>query len=191
MRKINRPACPNSLALTKNYKHPENKTVLVNASFGKCMYCEEMILSSQFGDVEHIKPKSKFQDLAFNWDNLGWACSKCNSAKADKYYENNAFIDPYNEDPEDYIIAIGAFLAQKKGSERGELTISEISLNRNELVEKRYEKIKKIEKAINSCFRTKDEKLKNNALEELKGEANEDKEYSLCIKHMLKSHEII
>lgn len=108
-----------------------------------------------------------------------------------KYDEETPFINPYDEDPENHIIAIGALLTQKRGSERGELTISTINLNRNGLTEKRYEKIQKIEKTINSCFRSNNEKLKNNALEELKKEANEDKEYSLCVKYLLKSHEIL
>jgi len=191
MRKINRPQCPNPTALTTNYKHPDNKSALVEASFDKCMYCEEKILSSQFGDVEHIKPKSKFPALEFNWDNLGVVCSKCNNAKSDNYDEKTPFINPYNDNPEDHIIATGTLLAQKKGSERGELTISTITLNRTELIEKRYEKIQKIEKTINACFRSNNETLKNNALEDLKKEANEDKEYSLCVKYLLKCHEIL
>ena len=154
------------------------------------MYCEEKILSSQFGDIEHIKPKSKFQELEFEWNNLGLVCSKCNSAKHDKYDEETPFINPYDEDPESNIVAAGATLWAKQGSERGELTISEITLNRNELIEKRYEKIKTIKKAINECFRTKNKNLTKNALEELKKESDGDKEYSLCVKHFLKAHDI-
>ncbi|MEF3691537.1 MAG: HNH endonuclease [Candidatus Moraniibacteriota bacterium] len=191
MRKINRPPCPNPTALATRYNHPDNKPLLGAASFGKCMYCEEKILSSQFGDIEHIKPKSRFPKLEFEWNNLGLVCSKCNNAKSNKYDEETPFIDPYTEDPEDYILAAGTFLVNKRGSERGELTISEITLNRPDLVEKRHEKIQRIGKTIDSCFRTKNETLKNNALEELKKEATEDKEYSLCVKYLLKSHEIL
>ncbi len=191
MRKLNRPTCPNPAALATNYKHPDNKSALVKASFEKCMYCEEKILSSQFGDVEHIKPKSRFKNLEFDWKNLGLICSKCNNAKSDKYDEQTPFINPYDEDPEDYIIATGTLLAQRRGSERGELTISEIELNRGGLIEKRYEKIKNIGKTIDKCFRTQNETLKKNALEDLKKEASEDKEYSLCVKYLLKSHRIL
>ncbi len=191
MRKIIRPTCPEPMALATNYKHPRNKQVLVDASFGKCMYCEEKILSSQFGDIEHIKPKSKFHELEFDWDNLGLVCSKCNNAKSDKYDEVTPFVNPYNEDPEEHIVAVGSLLTQKRGSERGELTISEIQLNRNELIEKRFERIKRIERTINSCFRTTNETLKSNALEELKKESNEDREFSLCVKFILMAHSIL
>ena len=191
MIKINRPKCPNEIALAKNYKHPDNKSVIAEAGFNKCMYCEEKILSSQFGDIEHIKPKAKFKELEFTWDNLGLVCSKCNNAKSDNYDEENPFINPYSEDPEEHIVVFGATLHSKRGSERGEMTISQIDLNRAGLVEKRYEKINMLDKAIKACFRTKSETLKNNALEELKKEADQDKEYSLSAKFLLKSHQIL
>lgn len=191
MRGINRPACPNPTALATNYKHPDNKIALIAASSGKCMYCEEKILSSQFGDVEHIKPKSRFPELEFEWSNLGFVCSKCNNEKSNKYYEEAPFIDPYSENPEDHIIAIWSLLAHKKGSERGEITISEIMLNRSSLVEKRYEKLSKIQKTIDACYRTSAQTIRDTHLEALKEDASEDKEYSLCVKYLLKGHGII
>ncbi|MFC1644525.1 HNH endonuclease [Patescibacteria group bacterium] len=191
MIKIDRPRCPNTRALSKDYKNPKNKSVLVGASFGKCMYCESMISHTYPGDIEHIKPKINFPALEYSWDNLGVACWKCNNKKRDKFDNNTPYINPYEEDPGGHIIALGSMLKQKRGSERGELTILDIDLNRLELVEKRQEKLDVINKLINECFRSSNSTLKNNALDDLKKEAWYDKEYSLCVKYLLKINDII
>ena len=191
MRQIKRPNCPNLKALTSDFKYPENKKVLADASFGKCMYCESKIMHVYFGDIEHMKPKEKSPTLKFEWTYLGFACAKCNSAKGDKYDNATPYINPYEEDPEDFVLALGAFLKNKQGSERGDLTIKDIELNRPELLEKRQTTIESIEKAINACMRTKNKSLKEVALEALIPECNKDKEYSLFIKTLFQLHELI
>lgn len=188
MRKLQRPTCPNPSALKTDYKHPENKKVLIGASFGKCVYCESIVTHVYYGDVEHIRPKSKYPQLEFDWSNLGFVCAKCNGAKSDKFNEDTPYINPYEEDPEEHLLAFGAQLMQKGGSERGELTIKDICLNRLALVEKRQTRIEDIEKAINACMRTANTSLKNTALKALKSEADIDKEYSLFIKTLLHLH---
>jgi uncharacterized protein (TIGR02646 family) len=55
----------------------------------RCMYCE----NSEAWDVEHVKPKSKYPEDAFNWDNFLLACSTCNTRfKGSKYHVG--FLDP-------------------------------------------------------------------------------------------------
>ena len=86
MIQLAKPVCPNMAALVGgNYKHPDNKRVLEEVSFGKCIYCEAKVTDVYYGDVEHIKPKLKFPELEFDWDNLGFVCAKCNGEKHDKY----------------------------------------------------------------------------------------------------------
>lgn len=190
MIKISRPICPNPNALVSNYKHPDNKKVLIDASHGKCMYCESFVTHIDYGDVEHIKPKSKFPELEFNWENLGFVCGKCNNCKLQKYDEETPYINPYEEDPEEHIIALGSILRHKNGSERGQLSIIDIDLNRIELVEKRQEKLDEISKVIDQCYRTKNDNLRNIALKELTKESNDDKEYSFIVKTLFKLQEI-
>ncbi len=86
----------------------------------------------EFGEIEHIKPKAKgkYPHLAYDWENLGFACPKCNNAKADEYNEKCIFIDPYSENPALHIFAAHTILFPKFGSERGEFTILKIGLNR-------------------------------------------------------------
>lgn len=194
MIKINRPICPNPQSLSRgNYKHPDNKEALRSASFDKCIYCESKISHIYYADVEHIKPKEKFPQLKFSWENLGFVCAKCNGIKKDKFYQETPFINPYEDDPNDHVMFFGAFIKHKRGSERGEITIDEskgIGLNRDELLERRYEKIKLIEKTVDRCFRTSNQQLKESALGELKNEKHQSNEYSLCVEYTLKVHDL-
>ena len=184
MIKINRPKCPNPDALKGDYKNPENKSALVEAAFGKCMYCESKISHAQYGDVEHIRPASKFFHLKFEWDNLGYACTICNNNKSDKYDETNAILNPYEDDPAQYIIAMGAFVVSTNVTSRGAITIERktgVDLNRVALVERRKDAIARIEKIIKLDLH------KNNTgvLSMLCDEMRDDKEFSMTIKSLL------
>lgn len=190
MIRIKRPRCPRPEALSgSNYKHRDNKDELRKASFDKCMYCESKISHIDYADIEHIKPKAddKYTELKYDWNNLGYSCRRCNTAKGEKYSEETPYINPYEEDPEDFIYSSGAFLFPKMGNERGDLTINDIELNRLGLIERRQERIKGITKSISACFRTNNVTLRGDALEALKMEALPDKEYSLVIKTLLRN----
>ena len=194
MIKIARPSCPNHVALANgNYKAPLNKEALKSASFGKCMYCESKIPHIDHAHVEHIKPKAtgKFPHLKFVWENLGYCCAKCNGSKSDKYDASTPYINPYDENPEDHLVFLGWLIYSKRGSERGDLTIFDISLNRPELVERRKERIEKILAAINGCFRTKNQHLRDAAIKSLIQESEPNKEYSFAVKSVLKLQSII
>ena len=75
-----------------------------------CPYCE-MILSFEDSDlkedkkchIEHIKPKSKFGNLTFDYRNFLTSCSDkntCGQSKGNKW--DNLFINPVVENPEKY-----------------------------------------------------------------------------------------
>jgi len=191
MIKITRPECPHPAALVQgNYKHSLNKQALKEAGADKCMYCESKISHIDFAHIEHFKPKAqdKFPDLEFEWTNLGYACPKCNNNKSDKFHSNAPYIDPYSEEPSEYFLAHGTWLFVKNGCERADLSIRDIGLNRPELLEKRLQKITEMQNAISACFRTNNEALKEMALEELRKEAQPDKEYSLFVEALIVAH---
>lgn len=181
MRRLHRPACPNPAALQTNYKHPENKQALQNASHGKCMYCESQVAHIAFGDVEHFRPKAagKYPHLEFEWTNLGYCCTRCNNRKKDQFDETCPLIDPYAEDPSQHLIAFGSIVRHKAGSERGAITIKTVDLNRAELIERREVRISEIQKAIDACYRTKSVAVRNDLLAELAREADPNKEFSM------------
>ncbi|MDR0909365.1 MAG: HNH endonuclease [Spirochaetaceae bacterium] len=181
-----RPACPNPEALAKgNYKHPQNKDALRKSTSGKCMYCESKIDHNSFAHVEHIKPKAKYPELEFVWDNLGYSCERCNNYKGDIYDEALPFINPYDEEPEGHIIFIGALAFCKQGSERGEFTIKALQLNRADLIEDRQERLNAISAFITAAFRSQNASLRTQALVEIKKEAEKDREYSRAVASLL------
>lgn len=191
MIKITRPECPYPVALERgDYKHPINKQALKMANSDKCMYCESKISHIDFAHIEHYKPKAqnKSPELEFEWTNLGYACPKCNNNKSDKFHYDTPYIDPYLDDPSEHFLACGAWLFVKHGSERSDLTIRDIGLNRPELLEKRLEKITKIQSAITACFRTTNLALRDMALQELRQEAAPDKEFSLFVEALIVAH---
>jgi uncharacterized protein (TIGR02646 family) len=189
-----RPVCPNPGALAAgNYKHPANKEALRNSTSGKCMYCESKIEHNSFAHVEHIKPKAddKFPELEFVWDNLGYSCERCNNVKGEKYDNNTPFINPYVDNPEDHFIFLGFLIYAKQGSERGDYTKDELELNRIGLIERRKERIDKLNEMIKAAFRTSNETLRNQTIEKVKKEAEYDKEYSAAVKSVLIAHGIL
>lgn len=181
MRRLHRPECPNTTALRNNYKHPDNKLALQQASHGKCMYCESYISNVYFGDVEHIRPKAqgKYPELEFTWTNHGFCCARCNNAKSDEFEEDCPLIDPYSEDPNVHILAFGSILKHKRGSERGAITINTIDLNRVELVERRAIRINQLQNAIDACYRTSSAVVRDTLLIALNDESAADKEFSM------------
>jgi len=193
MIKLTRPPCPEPRHLALwNYKHPINKAALSASTFGKCMYCESRVCHIDYGDVEHYKPKAvgKYPNLEFEWSNLGYACGKCNSNKSDKFDESCPYINPYEDNPGDYITFLGWFAIHKKGSERGQLTVYDIKLNRPGLIEKRKVRIEAITSAIDACFRTKNESIRERALALIRDECDNDKEFSLAVKMAVVAHGI-
>ena len=187
-----RPECPNPAALTKgDYADTINKEALRKSTSGKCMYCESKIDHISYANVEHIKPKSKFSELEFVWENLGYCCQFCNTNKGNKYDEDTPFIDPYSENPENYLVFFGYFVYPKQGSERGEYSIKELKLNRAGLIERRKERVDKFDIMIKAAYRTSNKSLHNQAIAELKAEAEKDKEYSAMVKNILLAQGIL
>lgn len=190
MRRLHRPPCPNPDALRTNYKHPDNKRALQDASHGKCMYCESQVSHVYFGDVEHIKPKAadKHPELEFEWTNLGYCCARCNNAKNDQYDDDCPLVDPYSEDPGEHLIAFGTSVMHKRGSERGEITIRFTDLNRADLIERRAIMIKSLQDAVDKCYRTKSLAVRDLLLQTLGSQAAADKEFSMFAAAFLAAH---
>jgi uncharacterized protein (TIGR02646 family) len=191
MIKINRPSCPNLGALSnRNYKHPDNKEALKYASHDKCVYCESKVTNVYHGDIEHLKPKAKYPELTFNWDNLGFICAICNGNKSDIFDETFPFVNPYEDNPEDFLFALGSFIFHKGGDKRGEITVKTIKLNRPELTAKRLETIEKLKTLIDRYAIEDNSILKEILLDQIKIECQENKEYSLCALSLIKAENI-
>lgn len=151
------------------------------------MYCESKISHVYYGDIEHIRPKSIYPHLEFKWENLGYICAKCNGEKSNKFDEECCFINPYEEDPSEFITALGETLWHFKGNEKGEYTIKEIGLNRPDLIVNRRERLTAISNLIDKIARTQTPSLKKIALQELDREIEADKAYSMVVRACVKN----
>ncbi len=131
---------------SEKYRHPQIQQTLDTMFSGKCGYCESYIKHISDAHIEHYKPKSRFPELTFDWDNLLLACSKCNSTfKSDKFpeaHENGPIINPCVDDP----IKHFEFFYDAKAkmatvitmpNSRGNTTENLLGLNRKELREHR------------------------------------------------------
>lgn len=167
MIRLQRPPCPNPRALQTDYRHATNKDALRQACADKCMYCESTVSHVYYGDVEHIRPKAEFPDLEFEWDNLGYVCAKCNGAKGGKWIEVLPYVNPFEENPDEHLVAIGAFILERNGSERGEVTQRDIALNRPDLLERRGERIRELTALVDKATRTGNPELRASLLAEL------------------------
>lgn len=179
-------------SLKYKYREPEIKDTLIRETHDKCAYCESKISQVCYGDVEHIIPKSKKPELIFEWKNLTLSCEQCNrNRKGDYYDEDEPLIDPYKDNPNEYLFACGAYIFHKPGSRRGELTETILELNRVELIERRMDRIKSLKSLADKCANEKNSVLKNIFINQLLEEANTDKEYSFVVRKYLKDSGII
>ena len=47
---------------------------------GKCAYCESVVSTVAYGDVEHFRPKCVYWWLAYCYDNFSYSCQLCTQA---------------------------------------------------------------------------------------------------------------
>lgn len=99
------PIPPASLAIEKakasgKYNLDDVVTQLHTDFHGKCYLCEQDELQSV--EVEHLIPHHGDVDLKFDWNNLFYSCSHCNSVKNRRQYERD-ILDCCVNDPETMI----------------------------------------------------------------------------------------
>ena len=149
------------------YGHKTVKTLLLDAQNRKCCYCERKILPSDFGDVEHFRPKAGVSSasgtlirpgyywLTYDWGNLLVSCSVCNTRHKQSFFplgnerrrarwhgaaigdENPMLVDPASEDPRDHI-RYDADTPYGR-TPRGKATIDILGLRRGDLREARID----------------------------------------------------
>lgn len=181
-----------SKTLKERYRHPQIKEAVISETNGKCCYCESKVSHVYPGDIEHIKPKSIYPNLTFEWNNLTFVCSKCNNKKRDYYSQNGGvdIINPYAENPLNHLYCFGPMIMHINDSKVGEFTWKKLELNRMSLIERRKEKIESIQTLLDKYNREDDVALKEILKQELLQSAECDAEFSLSISSYLKVQEI-
>lgn len=132
----------------RRWAHDDIVAALRSESFGKCMYCEDLPEATTWLHVEHILPKAKFGHLVVAWENLGFACPKCNVAKSDYFDESDPVLNPYAEDPEPHLEFCGGLIRARNGSAKGYMSIAKMQLARDGLCQMRMEQIEAVESLI-------------------------------------------
>lgn len=142
--------------------------------------------------------------LAYDWDNLFFACEVCNrrnkktlfplredknrciSYAGDLNQEEPLFINPEIENPEDFISFRGEIVFAIDGNLRGKITIEGAGLDRVELEGNRKTTLEKIKRLYEIANATPELPQSKEAIEYLYNEcASETHEYSSMIKAAL------
>lgn len=142
-----------------------------------CCYCEASTDKKQ-GEIEHLRPKKKFPDKTYDWNNLHWVCGECNGMKLEKYDDIYPILDPSDPEPIEQHIepridadTLWLWLLNKNDSRRGNTTIEHAGLNRDGLRTARmktYLKTLELITAIrNNTAGTQESKINKNTLKNL------------------------
>lgn len=161
----------------RRYAHEDIKRQLKRDSWGKCIYCESRVEHVSFLHIEHIAPKSKFPRRTFVWRNLGLACSRCNNCKGDSYSEDTPPINPYEEDPVEFLIAAGELIWPQPGNDRALLTHSLLKLNRADLLEARRRRLETIRSLAENASRAPNPDVREAFIQQLCEELRDEGEY--------------
>lgn len=70
------------------------KSQLSKETHGKCAFCDAPTMATNYGDVEHYRPKSKFNWFAYCYDNFLLSCRLCNAKKSNHFQADQEFVDP-------------------------------------------------------------------------------------------------
>lgn len=128
----------------ERWRHSEITGALREETGERCAYCESLIDDIAYPHVEHIAPKGKFPELAHAWSNLTWACPKCNIAKGDFYHPTEGLLNPFVDEPLEYMDFVGAMVLPKLDRPRGRLTERKLRLNRSGLLKSRGRRLENL-----------------------------------------------
>ena len=184
VRKINRGEEPTRTEKNR-YNHREIKQTLLRETNGKCAYCESKFAHITYGDIEHVVPKSTDPTKWFQWQNLTLACDVCNTNKSDTSVDGESFIDPYSLDPEEHFWHLGATVLARPGCDAAAITEKLLELNRADLVERRYERLKNLMRMLELVERCKNEELKQALWSEFVAESESQREYAALARSLM------
>lgn len=148
---------------------PELQNALLHLFHSKCAYCESSIGLSEDGLVDRFRPRSFTTDLegevlddlywwlAYEWENLYISCAKCNRNKGKRFpvagkratpdtyrealrHEDPLLLDPCYDDPNEHLV-FERNGSVRGSSDRGQITIDVLGLNRPQLIAARLQQI--------------------------------------------------
>jgi hypothetical protein len=137
--------------------------------------------------IEHIKPKSKFLSESLDPSNLALACALCNNAKRDFWDADTPLLNPYTDDPDQQMLALGCYIVRRPSNNRARLTIDQLDLNRQALLERRKERIEQIAPLVDQYMQEPSGSIKDLIRREPCRQANQDAEYAMIVRAYLEA----
>lgn len=127
------------------YRRADVQQSLREMYHDKCCYCEGLTGIQDYSAIEHMKPRSKFPELTYEWDNLHLCCTVCNGSKSNRWDEQNPIVDPTKDNPNNFLLFNGVTGMVDYKNERGKTTVDHAELNRDNLVQDRLKVIHMLE----------------------------------------------
>jgi HNH endonuclease len=164
-------------SLKTAYRDSRIKAILRVETGDKCAYCESKISHVYFGDVEHILPKAVYPELTFEHENLTLVCAVCNNSKGAFCDPSAPLLNPYIDDPFEFIYAAGPLIFYRPGSARGYVTCQKLQLNRASLLERRHEYLEDLARHVDAAVAASGA-LRDALFAELSKRIGPEREYS-------------
>jgi hypothetical protein len=177
--------CPDSVQ--HGYRDVLLKERLREESCDKCIYCESKVSHVDHGEIEHFIPKSIQPRLRYLYYNLGYSCGICNNNKGVYYDPLAPLLNPYEDDPSQFIEAYGPMVSAIGGNPRGSITIRKLKLNRTELLERRVERLNSILSLVNQMQVSKDPSIKLVLQQQIEEECADDKEFAFVSRAFVRT----
>jgi hypothetical protein len=116
------------------------KIAVSDMSFGKCCFSEIRLgEESKYMEIEHFHSKRRYPDEVMEWGNLMPSCKKCNGTKLEHDTLNEPIVNPFVDNPKDYLFFKNYRYYPKNKNEIGHRTIDVLGLNdHNHFVSPRF-----------------------------------------------------
>jgi len=102
-------------------------------SYSKCCFSEIRLgEESKYMEIEHFYPKKLYPDIVMEWGNLLPSCKKCNGTKREHDTLNEPILNPFVDNPKDYLYFKNYRYYSKNKNEIGVRTIDVLGLNDHE-----------------------------------------------------------
>lgn len=171
------------------WRRSEITLALADETHDKCMYCEVSISDGAYNAVEHIRPKKQFPANVLTWENLGWACTRCNTSKGHYWsdQEDLQLVNPYEDIPSKHIQFSGPLAIASEGSTRGENTIRQLKFSeREDLLLSRMRAIEALAVRIRLWAREEDCEKKDLFAEDIYSLLQPEREFSAALNSFAK-----
>jgi uncharacterized protein (TIGR02646 family) len=158
---------------------------------GKCAYCESKVDDVYVGDVEHMLPKANDPKRTLDYDNLTFACWRCNNKKRNiEFRDGLPVLNPYEDSGDFFFRFCGFWLRPVKREPdeiRAQRTIDTMDLNRTGLTERREFQYKRYESLEASYYRASHPAVRDSAIEEIRAAQASGSEDSLLARQFFRN----